>query len=71
MHSFYGVYLFIYIILFQGIIFNNLPLRAMNNILPEEVVVSPQYPVPMVQLDRTGHRRAIYKCSVGRRGSNM
>ena len=37
-------------------------------VVPEEVVVPPQYSVPMVQLNRTGYRGAIYKCSVERRG---
>lgn len=41
--------------------------RSMT-VIPEEVVVPPQYPVPVVQLNRTGYRGAVYKCSVERRG---
>ena len=37
-------------------------------VVPEEVVVPPQYPVPVVQLNRTGYGGAIHKCSAERRG---
>lgn len=39
----------------------------MSNAIPEEMVVSPENPVPMVQLDGAGDRRPIDKCPVGKR----
>jgi hypothetical protein len=55
-------------LLFQNRTFNGLPFfRDVSYVIPEEMVVSPQYPVPMVQLDGAGDRRPIDKCSVGER----
>lgn len=51
-------------LLFQNRTFNGLPFfRDVSYVIPEEMVVSPQYPVPMVQLDGAGDRRPIDKCS--------